>query len=72
MASGQRPTRDMIDRIRAVQGMTLWDEAERLRALMAFETVPQAISTHRAALNAAVVRLPAAFRAHLVRYGLPI
>ena len=70
MASGQHPTSVLIDRIGAVQGMTWWDEAERLRALIALEDDTRSAG-HRVAFNVAVGRLPTAFRAHLARYGLP-
>ena len=71
LASGQRPDSDTIARIRTVRGLTWWDEAERLRALVALDGENEAVIT-QAALTAALGRLPFAFRSHIARYGLPI
>ena len=61
-----------IDRIRAVQGLTWWDEAERLRALMALDDGTVSAVHARAAFDAAAVRLPPTLYTYLAQYGLPV
>lgn len=63
----QLPT--TIAEVRTVQGSTWWDEAQRLSALSVLAG-PSSNPSHAARLNAALQRLPAAFKTHLVRYGL--
>ena len=69
-ALGRSPAVEAIDRIRSVQGLTWWDEAERLRALAALSVGVQT-TEGQAELTAAVGRLPNAFRSHMARFGLP-
>jgi tetratricopeptide (TPR) repeat protein len=67
--SGRHQSVETLRRIQAVQGSTWWDEAQRLSALNLLEgKEPRAFSAAR--LKEAKQRLPLAFQAHLVRYGL--
>ena len=69
LADGQRYTSQTIGRIREVRGMTWWDEAERLRGLVAMESDSEKAAAYRAALNDATARLPLGFYS-IARYSL--